>query len=108
MVGEAPGSTTDSSALILALTSACALPFGPDAEPGRDAGGNEGAVTAGHPLAAEAGLAVLQSGGLAMDAAITAAAVLAVARPHMNGLGGDKTPGSDDGAWSQLDEWFFE
>ena len=77
------------SALILALTSACALPFGPDAEPGRDAGGNEGAVTAGHPLAAEAGLAVLQSGGLAMDAAITAAAVLAVARPHMNGLGGD-------------------
>ncbi|SVA87618.1 uncharacterized protein METZ01_LOCUS140472, partial [marine metagenome] len=75
--------------LILSLTSACALPFGPNGEPGRDAGGNEGAAPAGHPLAAEAGLAVLQSGGLAMDAAITAAAVLAVARPHMNGLGGD-------------------
>ena len=60
-----------------------------DAEPGRDARGNQAAVTAGHPLAAEAGLAVLQRGGLAMDAAITAAAVLAVARPHMNGVGGD-------------------
>jgi gamma-glutamyltranspeptidase/glutathione hydrolase len=58
-------------------------------EPGRDAQGTHGAVTAGHPLAAEAGLRVLQAGGNAMDAAITMAGVLAVARPHMNGLGGD-------------------
>ena len=35
--------------------------------------GVNGLVTAGHPLAAEAGLRVLQQGGLAMDAAITAA-----------------------------------
>ena len=60
-----------------------------DTEPGRDARGNTGAVTAGHPLAAAAGLEVLEAGGLAMDAAITAAAMLAVARPHMNGVGGD-------------------
>jgi gamma-glutamyltranspeptidase / glutathione hydrolase len=59
------------------------------AEPGRDARGVHGAVTAGHPLAAQAGLAVLQRGGNAMDAAITMAAVLSVARPHMNGVGGD-------------------
>ena len=58
-------------------------------EPGRDATGAHGAVTAGHPLAADAGLAVLLDGGNAMDAAITMAAVLAVARPHMNGIGGD-------------------
>lgn len=58
-------------------------------EPGRDARGLNGAVTADHPLAAQAGLAVLQQGGNAMDAAITMAAVLSVARPHMNGLGGD-------------------
>lgn len=59
------------------------------AEPGRDARGANGVVTADHPLAAQAGLAVLQRGGNAMDAGITMAAVLAVARPHMNGVGGD-------------------
>jgi len=58
-------------------------------EPGRSATGNTGAVTADHPLAADAGLRVLQAGGNAIDAAITMAAMLAVARPHMNGLGGD-------------------
>jgi gamma-glutamyltranspeptidase/glutathione hydrolase len=73
--------------IFLFATTACA---GMGAtESGRDAQGSQGAVTAGHPLAAEAGLSVLQSGGSAMDAAITMAAVLAVARPHMNGVGGD-------------------
>ena len=76
-------------ALVLALTTACGTTVVRDVDPGRDAVGNTGAVTAGHPLAAEAGLRVLEAGGLAMDAAITAAAMLAVARPHMNGVGGD-------------------
>ena len=71
------------------MTTACDTTVARDDDPGRDARGNTGAVTAGHPLAAEAGLRVLQAGGLAMDAAITAAAMLAVARPHMNGVGGD-------------------
>ena len=77
------------AAVLAIIASTCASPIARNAEPGRDALGNRGAVTAGHPLAAEAGLRVLQSGGLAMDAAITAAAMLAVARPHMNGVGGD-------------------
>ena len=42
-----------------------------------------------HHLASEAGLAVLQGGGSAVDAAIAANAVLAVVYPHMAGLGGD-------------------
>ena len=72
----------------LLMLAACAdAPRTP--EPGRDARGANGAVTADHPLAAQAGLAVLQRGGNAMDAAITMAGVLAVARPHMNGVGGD-------------------
>lgn len=74
---------------VIASAAACSSPLSRDAEPGRDALGTEAAVTAGHPLAAEAGLQVLRTGGLAMDAAVTAAAVLAVARPHMNGVGGD-------------------
>lgn len=54
-----------------------------------DVMGTQGAVVADHPLAAAAGADVLRRGGNAMDAAITMAAVLAVVRPHMNGLGGD-------------------
>ena len=51
--------------------------------------GATAAVVADHPLAAAAGIDVLRRGGNAMDAAITMAAVLAVVRPHMNGIGGD-------------------
>lgn len=51
--------------------------------------GREAAVVADHPLAAAAGMDVLRRGGNAVDAAITMAAVLAVVRPHMNGVGGD-------------------
>lgn len=48
-----------------------------------------GAVAAADHLAASAGLAMLQRGGNAVDAAIAAAAVMAVTSPHMCGLGGD-------------------
>ncbi len=54
-----------------------------------DVRGTVGAVTAGHPLAAQAGLEVLKDGGTATDAIVAMAGVLAVTRPHMNGIGGD-------------------
>ena len=85
--GRAPATLL--AVVVAIMTTACGTTVTRDADPGRDARGNTGAVTAGHPLAAEAGLRVLEAGGLAMDAAITAAAMLAVARPHMNGVGGD-------------------
>jgi len=54
-----------------------------------DVRGTVGAVSAGHPLAAQAGLEILKDGGTATDAVVAMAAVLAVTRPHMNGIGGD-------------------
>ncbi|MDP2955617.1 MAG: gamma-glutamyltransferase [Longimicrobiales bacterium] len=64
------------------------VPFYPPANR-PDVRGTKGAVSSDHPLAAQAGLRVLQEGGNAVDAALAMAAVLAVVRPHMNGVGGD-------------------
>jgi gamma-glutamyltranspeptidase / glutathione hydrolase len=69
--------------------------------------GRRGMVNAADHLAATAGIGLLQQGGSAADAAVGAAAVMAVTSPHMCGLGGDLLamicpPGGDPVALSAI------
>ena len=104
-----PGNLPARLAPVLALALFACTPAGADpsgdapaADPSDDAPGVEfpvtnrpdvrgvhGAVSSDHPLATAAGYAVLREGGNAVDAVVTMAGVLAVVRPHMNGVGGD-------------------
>jgi gamma-glutamyltranspeptidase / glutathione hydrolase len=50
---------------------------------------SRGMVTTSQPLAAEAGMRILQQGGNAIDAGVATAAVLDVTEPMNIGVGGD-------------------
>src|SRR5437773_7670966 len=51
--------------------------------------GTFGMVASTHWLASAAGMAVLEGGGNAFDAAVAAGLTLQVVEPHLNGPGGD-------------------
>ena len=74
----------------------------PTAQHRPDVSGRLGAVVSDHPLATAAGYEVLRGGGNALDAVITMAGVLAVVRPHMNGVGGDAFGLFYDGATGRV------
>lgn len=84
-------STTIIAALVVALVAA-ALPAAAHGrpEPRKDpvAVGYDGAVSTVDPVATDAGLAILRTGGNAIDAAVAAAATLGVTEPYSAGIGG--------------------
>ena len=78
--------TANRSRTALALVLALSLPLSLFAQAERtayrpDVPGTQGLVTAGHPLAATAGLRMLLLGGNAIDAAVATLATLNVVRP---------------------------
>jgi gamma-glutamyltranspeptidase/glutathione hydrolase len=76
--------------VFVVMTITAAGIFAQDRSQGRSMVVSRGGIVAAEsPLAAQAGVRVLESGGNAVDAAIATNAMMGVVEPMMNGIGGD-------------------
>ncbi len=73
---------------VVILLGSCAAPISSVPSPPREAAREQAFVIAANPLAARAGLDVLERGGSAVDAAIAVQAMLSLVEPQSSGLGG--------------------
>ena len=79
---------------LLLFVGSCATVAAADSPPARE----QGFVIAANPLAARAGMEVLERGGSAVDAAIAVQAMLSLVEPQSSGLGGGAFMTYYDGA----------
>lgn len=102
--------------MIVCLVGLMSFPAGAQERPAPEpatglAGGAKAAearrhmVVAAHPMAAAAGLAALEAGGTAADAAVAVQAMLTLVEPQSSGLGGGAFALVRDGATGAIEAW---